>query len=183
MVCVLLIWLLTRWLDDWQVLRTQVIVIVVMGWRWSLAVLWHYLPLPEGASRTVTIPSGRGGGHPGCWWRTGTLGRHPGRNRRLRKPWRDRWLGKPWRDWELGWPWQIRGLGRPRRAANSIAVEGKKQKTKRGRSCASFQSFFSLGPVFCHNESRKQRVSNTQGYLLKGMLDERRVTSWWVSWA
>ncbi len=37
---------------------------------------------------------------------------------------------------------------------------------------------FGLGPVFCHNESRKQQVSNTQGYLLKGMLDERRVTSW-----
>ncbi len=30
----------------------------------------------------------------------------------------------------------------------------------------------------CHNESRKQQVSNTQGYLLKGMLDERRMTSW-----
>ncbi len=93
--------------------QVQVKVISDGGIR---AILWHYLPLPDGASRDIITIPGRGGGRPGCRWRTWTQGRHPGRNWRFGKPWRDRRFRRPWRDRRFGKPWRIRGLGRPWRS-------------------------------------------------------------------
>ncbi len=53
---------------------------------------WHNSPLPEGATRTVTVPPVRGG-----WalWR-GTDRQRPWWSRELRRPWRCRELRRPW---------------------------------------------------------------------------------------
>ncbi len=98
---------------------------------------WHYSPLPEGSSRALTVPSGRGGGRsggPSGQTRTGTQDgdlqsgtdrqgpwwswelwkpwrcrelRRPWRCRELRRPWRCRELRRPWWSWELWRPWQM----------------------------------------------------------------------------
>ncbi len=62
-------WLRLRW--------NQVRACVVIGGGQTDP--WHYLPLPEGASRAVTVTPGREGGRPGGWCRAGTLGKPPGR--------------------------------------------------------------------------------------------------------
>ncbi len=103
--------------------------------------VWHYSPLPNGASRTVHHPTGRGGGRSrgltghgdrtgqkasraapvlghggsgdsGGHGGAGSLGR-PWRSGELGQPWRVRGLGRPWRVRGLGRPWRIRGLRRP----------------------------------------------------------------------
>ncbi len=86
---------------------------------------WHNSPLPEGSSRALTVPSGRGGGRsggPSGQTRTGTQDgdlqsgtdrQGPWRSWELWKPWRCRELRRPWQSWELWRPWQMvfGGLG------------------------------------------------------------------------
>ncbi len=104
---------------------------------------WHNSPLPEGSSRALTVPPGRGGGlsgGPSGQTRTGTQDRdlqsgtdrqgprwcrelrrprwswelrRPRRCRELRRPWRCRELRRPWRCRELRRPWRCRELRRP----------------------------------------------------------------------
>ncbi len=97
--------------DKWD----QVRACAVIGKGAGQADPWHYLPLPEGATRAVIVTPGRGGGRPGGLRdRTGGLqGGAPWRVRGLGRPWWIRGLGRPWRIRGLWRPWRIRGLWRP----------------------------------------------------------------------
>ncbi len=101
--------------------------------------VWHYSPLPNGASRAVHHPMGSGGGQgtggritglqsgahsgshggsgdSGGHGEAGSSGGHGGGARGMRSgagPWRSRELGWPWRIGELGRPWRIGELGWP----------------------------------------------------------------------
>ncbi len=97
---------------------TQVRAFVVIGEGEGQTDSWHYLPLPEGASRVITVTPGRGGVgalEASRDMETGQVPPPPNYGLWLNNndQWRSRVLGQPWRSGKLGRPWQIRGLGRP----------------------------------------------------------------------